>query len=258
MSGSATTPGSVWETFKFNAKVKQPVVLRPLNTPWPIRAILAAVKTIEKIPAGLFHAYLSPDYNERIVEYAFVIRALRRAITDMRILDFGCGESLLPITLATMGAEVVGIDLLDYQFHHPNFSFRKADLLDAEFPDAHFDAVVAVSSVEHVGLGSYDSRIYEKGDVSVVREFRRVLRPGGALLLTVPFGKRRVDSNQRIYDSEQLAELLGEFSVVEREFYRKAPEGSYWLGCPEAEACVAGFDFVSGARGVALLACLRT
>lgn len=179
MSGSATTPGSVWETFKFNAKVKQPVVLRPLNTPWPIRAILAAIKAIEKIPEGLFHSYLSPDYNERIVEYAFVIRALPRAIADMRILDFGCGESLLPITLATMGAEVVGIDLLDYQFHHPNFSFRKEDFLDAEFPDAHFDAVVAVSSVEHVGLGSYGSPAYENGDVSVIREFRRVLRPGG-------------------------------------------------------------------------------
>ncbi len=91
MSGSAATPGSVWGTFKFNANVKQPVVLRPRNTPWPIRAILAVLKTIEKMPAGLFHSYLSPDYNERIVEYAFVIRALPRAISEMRILDFGGG-----------------------------------------------------------------------------------------------------------------------------------------------------------------------
>ena len=258
MTGSATTPGSFWDTFKFNANVKQPVILRPVNAPWPIRGILAVIKAIEKVPTGLFRAYLSPDYNERIVEYAFVIRALQRAIADMRILDFGCGESLLPITLATMGAEVVGTDLLDYEFEHPNFSFRKGDFLEAEFPADHFDAVIAISSVEHVGLGSYGSPCYENGDVSVVREFRRILRPAGALLLTVPFGKRRVDSNQRIYDSEQLAELLSEFSVAEREFYRKASEGSFWVRCPEEEACLAEHDSVSGARGVALLACQRT
>ncbi len=75
---------------------------------------------------------------------------------------------MLPITLATMGAQVVGTDLLDYEFEHPNFSFRKGDFLDAEFPTAHFDAVVAISSVEHVGLGSYGSPRYDKGDVSVV------------------------------------------------------------------------------------------
>ena len=257
MASAAKTPGSVWQTFKFNANVKQAVVLRPLNAPWPIRAILASLRTIESLPQGLFSSYLLPDYNERIVESPFVIRALGPVVSGMRILDFGCGESLLPITVATMGAEVVGVDLLDYAFEHPNFSFRKGDFLDTGFPDTHFDAVVAVSSIEHVGLGSYGSRVYERGDVEVVREFWRVLRPGGSLLLTVPFGKRRVDANQRVYDSEQLDELIGGFSVVEREFYRKASKGSFWLRCTEDEARLAEYDSTGGPRGVALLACQR-
>ena len=250
-------PTSVWKSFKFAANLKEPVVLRPLNVSWPIRAILAAVKTVETVSARLFQSRLSPDYNERIVEYAFALRMLGPAVSTMRILDFGCSESILPITLATIGAEVVGADIRDYEFKHPNFSFRKGDFLDAEFPDAHFDAVVAVSSVEHVGLGSYGSRVYGSGDVAVVREFRRILRPEGSLLLTVPFGKRRVDSNQRIYDSKQLSELLAGFSVVDREFYRKASEGSFWRRCSEEESCEAGYDAVGGARGVALLACRR-
>jgi len=247
---------SAWDTFKFDTNIKQPFVFRPMRSPWPYRFLLATMKAIANFPTKFFRSQLCLDCNERIVEVPFVLQNLASP-AGMRILDFGCTESALSIYLATQGAQVVGVDLRDYDFKHPNFSFQKTDFLNSGFATACFDAIVAVSAVEHCGLDAYGSRTHYRGDLRVMQEFWRVLKPEGSLILTIPFGNRHVYEELRIYDSQQLDELTSGFSILTRQFYRKAPDGAYWLECSEQEAARSGFDPVTGVEGVALLLCER-
>jgi len=247
---------SVWYSFKFPTNIKQPFVLRASRAPWPYRFLLAAMKVIAEIPRKLFRLQLHVDCNERIVEVPFVLQHLISP-AGMRILDFGCAESVLPIFLATQGAEVVGVDLRDYEFEHPNFSFHKGDLFDRGYPPESFDAVVAVSVVEHCGLKAYGSRTFERGDVRAMEECKRVLKIGGVVILTVPFGKHCMNDELRIYDSHELNGLTAGFRILKRQFYRKSAGGTYWFQCSEEEAAGAGWNPVTGVQGVALMLCKK-
>lgn len=220
---------------------------------------MAGLKTVGIIPTRLamFRRRLRLDWNERVAEIAFVLGHVS-ARPGIRILDFGCVESLTPIFLASLGAVVVGVDLRNYEFEHPNFHFVRGDLLEVGLPPGAFDEIVAISAVEHAGLDVYGSSIDPEADRKVVREFHRLLRPSGRLLLTVPYGQRIVTKDLRIYDQTQLEHLLGSFAVEAHEFYVKAEDGSHWRHAPEKEAAGAGYDPVTGVTGVACIVAIKS
>jgi hypothetical protein len=78
-----------------------------------------------------------------------------------------------------------------------------------------------------------------------------VLKPGGGLLLTVPFGLAGQSAGQRVYDSKSLAALLDGFEVREKRFF--AGEGQReWRETPESG--MASVDSHTGlTQGVALV-----
>jgi len=245
---------SVFQSFKFDPRLKQPIALRPTQAGVFLRILLAGIKAVSMLPTQVFMNRLKVDCNERIVEIPFVLQCIVPT-QGMKILDFGCVESVIPLYFATLGAQVVGSDLRDYEFEHPNLVFKKGDFLENDFPDAAFDAVVAVSAVEHSGLDVYGSKVYERGDERVLEEFRRVLKPKGLLALTVAFGIPLVTRDLRIYDSNGLDQLTWGFTIRKREFFRKSETGSYWFRCREEVAGGARFDPITGVHGVALLLC---
>ena len=59
-----------------------------------------------------------------------------------------------------------------------------ADATALPYPDGGFDAAVSVSVIEH---------IRGNGDTTAMRELARVLRPGGTLVLTFPYGAEPAD-----------------------------------------------------------------
>lgn len=243
---------AVWDRWHAAAPIHQPLVLRPTRASFPLRVLLGGLTWIGQIPTRLFRSRLSVDCNERVIEIPFVLQRIG-PVAGLRVLDFGCTDSVLSMYLATLGAAVVGVDLRDYEFEHPNFSFHRGDFLEQHLASGSFDAVVAVSAVEHCGMDVYGSETYASGDRRVVEEFRRLLKPGGRLLLTVPFGRRRTLRRYRIYDPPGLRELLAGFETVESEFYRKSPPGPYWVRVAEADCADAGHDRIAGPEGVALI-----
>ena len=162
--------------------------------------------------------------NERIIENAFAIRSLPEEIK--RILDVGCCESDLSIQLATMGFDVYGIDSKNYELTHRNFHFIRDDISHTSFQDGYFDAVLAISAVEHIGLGHYGDSIYSGGDLKSMREIHRILRNGGTLIMSTPFGAKARVTWQRVYDNDSLANLLKEFNVQKADYWLK--EGEEW------------------------------
>ena len=93
-----------------------------------------------------------------------------------RVLDFGCGSKPYQ-SLFTSASSYVGVDVQESGHNH---SQSKVDFYwdgtTLPFPDDSFDAVVAFEVFEHV---------FQAADT--LEELRRVLRPGGNLVLSTPF-----------------------------------------------------------------------
>ena len=152
--------------------------------------------------------------NERIVEQPFVFAALAQLPAGARILDVGGSESTVGLSLAALGHAVTVVDPRPHPLAHPNLTHAacRLDELEAGTP---FDAAVALSAVEHFGLEHYGTeRTDERLDLAATRRLRELVRPGGLLVLTVPFGAASADAFQRVYDEAGLAELLEGWEVV--------------------------------------------
>jgi SAM-dependent methyltransferase len=121
-----------------------------------------------------------------------------------RVLDAGCGRSLFteirPEWPFRITAADVDFDLLaSRKGEFPAVRWVVGDAHPLPFRDAAFDGVFAGELIEHLpdpGAG--------------MREFARVLRPGGTLVLTTPNRRRLanvVDRSERPYSPDHLSEL---------------------------------------------------
>ena len=101
------------------------------------------------------------------------------------ILDLGCGKGRFARHLERTGARVVGLDLSARMLGEAVGLRRvRATARRLPFARATFDAVIAIETLEHVG------------DVaSVADEARRVLRPGGRLIV--------IDKNARSLNAQR-------------------------------------------------------
>ncbi len=99
------------------------------------------------------------------------------------MLDCPCGFGRHALVLAEAGYRLTGADRSTAQLGEAERrrgatewpKLVRADYRELPFPDASFDAVLCLFT----SLGYLD----RAGDVGVLSEFRRVLRPGGALVL---------------------------------------------------------------------------
>lgn len=97
------------------------------------------------------------------------------------ILDVACGDGYYSRKMAASGARVAAIDLEPSRirnartYHNvPGVDYWLADAEALPFPDRTFDKVVSVCALEHF----HDPQ-------SAITEMRRVLKPGGILVLHV-------------------------------------------------------------------------
>jgi SAM-dependent methyltransferase len=109
---------------------------------------------------------------------------LERVIADLRlparakILDAGCGSGRNMVELARHG-EVTGVELSDTSVclarERQAGEVVEGSVLEMPFDGATFDLAVSLDVIEHL-----------EDDFTALRELRRVVAPGGALLITVP------------------------------------------------------------------------
>jgi SAM-dependent methyltransferase len=110
-----------------------------------------------------------------------------------RVLEVGYAFAEAPYIagLIRSGVELVGVDLVPVSVD--GVETVEADVRSLPFEDHSFGQVLLVSTLEHIGA---DNTVYgigaehdENGRLQALRELRRVLRPGGSLLVTVPIGE---------------------------------------------------------------------
>lgn len=97
-----------------------------------------------------------------------------------------------------------------------------ADLKNLPFENDSIVSLSCMHTVEHVGLGRYGDELDAEGDLKAIEELKRVLKPGGDLLLVVPVGKPKTEFNaHRIYSYEQ---ILGCFPAFELKEFSLIPD----------------------------------
>ena len=107
------------------------------------------------------------------------LERISEIVTDMRpgtTLDIGCGRGFLLNHLARAGLSgLTGMDVYD-DVDSNLFAYAQGDVTQRlPFDDSAFECVIAGEIIEHV-----------PNPDSFLREIRRVLRPGGVLVISTP------------------------------------------------------------------------
>jgi hypothetical protein len=173
--------------------------------------------------------------NERAAEVPYVFRGLAGLEPGARILDVGAAESLVAFSLASLGYEVTAIDPRPYGLDHPRLQTVVGTIESWEH-DGQFDAVVCLSTIEHIGLAAYGVKPGdEEADRTAMRRMRELTVPGGRLLLTTRYGKGAVGDRERTYDRSGLEALLEGWDVQDLTFVRRTGKSTWELSEPQEE-----------------------
>jgi SAM-dependent methyltransferase len=163
------------------------------------RLQLGLRKTLGKITQPINAPSRFPEYHR----FASVISGFIRESAErpVRILDVGSPKLLgLYLGHATRAAltltDITDLNLAEYRLMwralQPaalgNVDFSLQDARALQFGAATFDVVYSMSVLEHVEG--------EAGDTQAVAELLRVLKPGGLLVLSVPFGSTYVEQTR--------------------------------------------------------------
>ena len=230
-------------------------------------------RACQPLPAG-YGARL----DERVVEYPWVLSRL----ADQPGLTLDAGGTLsygYLLNLPTLQHR----RLLVYSLTHdsemvtrPTVSYLRGDLRCLPLTAAAVDAIVCISTLEHVGLDN--TQVYGANEFyreqrpqtyrGVLHEFQRLLTPGGKLYLTVPFGQYANHGWLQQFDEPMVNTLISDFSgrLETLTFFRYQPEG--WQVASAGECRDARYfdvhqqpdhapDFAAAARAVACLALVK-
>ena len=142
-----------------------------------------------KARARLFYKYLSKIYDQ-INPYIWNEEMRTEALSlldieaEMTVLDVGCGTGFATEGLLEHVDEVYGIDQSEHQLEQayakfgaraPPVHFHRGDAERLPFATDTFDIVWSSGSIE-----------YWPNPILALREFRRVLKPGGQVLVVGP------------------------------------------------------------------------
>jgi SAM-dependent methyltransferase len=179
---------------------------------------------------------LAPLEDTRLFELPATVTALDVAHGE-RVLDLA-SPKLAAVWLARHGAEVTSVDLLETEIarwrelagHIRGLDFGVADARQLPFADQTFDHAYSISVIEHIG---------DDGDFEALAELARVVKPGGRVVLTVPFdtdyredwrerplyGRDNAQDGgkwffSRTYDDSRLGRLISSTPLV-RELQRR-------------------------------------
>lgn len=214
-----------------------------------------------------WHGFADPPTTagliERVVEIPWVLSRYRG---ERRVLDIGSAYAI-PLYIRQLNAlripELHGVDMSSRPVQ--GVTMTRADVRHMPYPDAAFDLIICISTLEHIGA---DNRRYElaasastEGDLAALREMGRVLALTGRLLITVPFGRLEQHDWFKQYDLPAWTELVARagLTIHELEVFGlssrgwtplddpRAVAGSYGQGAPAASAVLCAGLIRSGA-----------
>jgi SAM-dependent methyltransferase len=122
------------------------------------------------------------DQQVRNCEHYELASLFRRVLPRHQpVLEAGCGSGRWVAWMLNQGWNAAGIDWSEALCQRareaiPGGTFVCGDMRAMPFKDGEFGSVLSLGAVEHA----------EEGPLPVLREYRRVLRPAGVAIITVP------------------------------------------------------------------------
>lgn len=165
---------------------------RPLENPKPDsnRSAMDSAHMAEPIS---FHDHIAAEWDRKYTKQSFYSRqiAFEKCLPSQQLvgkwLDAGCGTGFLSRWIADKGAQVESVDLspkmLELFTHHRNKYVAKDCLKEPKLADINF-LPYAANSFDGILCSSVLE--YVDDPAVALREFRRVLSPGGWLAISVP------------------------------------------------------------------------
>ncbi len=219
--------------------------------------------------------------DERVVECPWAISRVQQG--QGLLLDAG---SVLNAPMFLDAPELSQQKIIIYSLEmdsvrlDPRLSYLHGDFREPVLRDGIFDAIVCISTLEHIGMWPIPKPPYEitlklpqpEKDLfayrGVLKTFHDLLKPGGRLLLTVPYGKAEDQDWLQIFGAKQIEDVKQSFGgeCLSETYYRHAADG--WdTATPEECAELEYFnivrtpefgpDFAAAARAVACLELAR-
>ena len=151
-----------------------------------------------------------------------------------RVCDIGCGPGQIARYLRDRGVEMCGVDLSREMVEqarrlNPDMTFERGDMRSLDLPDASLAGIVCFYSIIHL----------KREDVArALKEMRRVLKPGGKLLVSFHGGKGELHRDEwygepvsiyvTLFEPEEMTGYLEAAGFeVERVFEREPYEFEY-------------------------------
>jgi len=141
-----------------------------------------------------------------------------------KILEAGCGTGRIVVALRAHGYDCVGVEFSESVINEakaifPDLPVHVGSIFDLDFPDNYFAGYISLGVVEH----------YREGPERALKEAYRVIKPGGVLLISVPYfsplrqkcyrqGKYNISSGRSSSQFYQYAFTKAEFA----NFVRRA------------------------------------
>ncbi|MCU9612797.1 class I SAM-dependent methyltransferase [Caldibacillus lycopersici] len=159
---------------------------------------------------------------EHIARYQFAIHYLNGRVLDMAC-GSGYGSNIMAKAAKNLIKEIVAIDLneeaIQYAkgaYYHPLISFQTGNAIDPNLPSklGRFDVIVCFETFEHIAE-----------EQQLMNNIRQLLKPGGKLILSTPFGLGRgMPTNERFHmhqlTQNEFANLFQNFSQCEIYYQR--------------------------------------
>ncbi|WP_110114963.1 class I SAM-dependent methyltransferase [Bacillus sp. CGMCC 1.16541] len=140
---------------------------------------------------------------EHLARYHFAIHYVKG-----RVLDFACGSGFGSQSMAKAAKkrinEIVGIDIdgdsikyANAHYYHPSVTFVQADAVDPSLPEklGQFDVIVSFETLEHI-----------ENEAQYMNNIFQMLKPGGTLVISTPFGSGRGKPTLEPFHVHQLTE----------------------------------------------------
>lgn len=125
------------------------------------------------------------DWLHIPIHEPFISKEIKNLPKGSKILEAGCGFGQWVFWMAEQGFDVTGVDISEKAINIAkkyiknnkikNCKFLEKDIRKTSFKDGYFDYIFSFGVVEH----------FRNPDV-ILKEFKRILKPGGKIFLSMP------------------------------------------------------------------------
>lgn len=140
------------------------------------------------------------------------------------------GSSVKTVGIISQFVPTTMIDIRPIELTLEGLSYLKGSILELPFDDNSLETLSSICVIEHIGLGRYGDPIDAFGSEKAINELKRVIKPQGHLIVTVPVeGQNIIHFNaNRSFTRDFFLSLFDGFELVEERYqYKKGFYNEY-------------------------------